>query len=658
MAKQYKSKKKKIANPDKVSLAELYPDAGEAEESYDEGYIIRWMLQCRDEAKLSKFDRMQQNKQNFDVYHGRHDFSHKLEGQSRETLNMQAMAVESTCSFFQQALIDEGDWFDIRALDPANEERLKVRPEIVHDLIQHELERAKMLRHVGLGVKSGILGALWITKVHGEYKPIPAYVVNRDPSSRKARLKKVDKKSWQLRLDVVNQQHYYPDPTGAGLYEIEEMWVDYHVVCALAEGKDAIYSKDVVDELEGYGGSEDAEEELDQRRRTGQNAAPHDYRKRIKLTEYWGNILGEDGEIIAENIVCTLANEKFLIRSPTKNPNWHQTSPYVVTPIIDLPDAVWPKALADAGTRHNIALNEIYNLMLDGGMRSVNGIAMVRPDWLEDPMELEGGIKPGTTFKVNSACPPGAKAYEVVKSGELPPDAQNMFNIQRQEFNASMLTSDIRSGIQPRRDVPATQIVETSQSITSVFKGICEQIEQNGIKAILMKSGQTIMQFSDEIEESEVRAVLGDRADSFLKLTPEERFAETVQGVKYEVYGISQHLAKAQDAQKIALAMQTIGASPTYMEAFVQEYSVSKVIAQYLKSIGINVRAIEISEAEKEMMKQQQESQPSAPTGPDQMSQVGSPMTGSQEDQLGSAVGPQIPTANFPRSRATPKGGM
>lgn len=664
MAKQKKSRKSrtKVADPDKVTLTELYPDAGEADaDEYDEGYIRRWILQCREEAKTAKWDRMQQNKMNFDLYHARHDFSHKLPGQSQETLNMQAMAIESTCSFFQQALIDEGDWWDVRALDPANEDSLKVKPDVVKDLVQYELNKAGMLRHVGLGIKSGLLGALWISKVHGEYKSIPAYTVNRDPNSRKARLKNVSKKSWQLKLDVTNQQHYYPDPTGADLYEIDEMWTDYHVICALAQGPDAIYDEDVVEELEGLSEAEDGEEQLDERRQTGQNTVSHDFRKRVKLTEYWGSILGEDGEIIAENVICTLANDKFLIRPPTPNTNWHQESSTVRIPIIDLPDAVWPKALADAGTRHNMALNEIYNLMLDGAMRSVNGIGMIRQDWLDDPTDVENGIPPGTTFKVNAQCPPGAKVYEVVQSGTLPPDAQNMFNIQRQEFNASMLTSDIRSGIQPRRDVPATQIVETSQSITSVFKGICEQIEQNGIKPILMKAVQTVMQFSDEIDESEVRAVLGDRADDFLKLTPEERFAETVQGVKFEVYGISQHLAKAQDFQKIATLLQTIGASQPFMEAFISEYDPSRVLRQAMKALGINVRAIEIPQAQKEMMQQSQQGQqgqPAAPQGPDQMSQVGSPNTGSLADQLGSAAGPQIPQASFPRTRATPKGGF
>lgn len=626
----------------------------------DDAYVTKWILQCRDSADQAKFERMQKNKLNWDVFHMRHDFSHKTAGQSREVLNMQAMAVESTSAYFQQALIDEGDWWGCDAKDSRSESKLKVRPDIIRDLTNDQLDRARMLKHVGLGVKSGLLGALIITKVHGEQKAVPRYVANRNPNRKSATLKKIDKTSWQLKLDVVSQTNYYPDPTGAGLYEIEDMFCDLRDVLACAEGPDAIYDADIVSQIQPLQDVTEAEETDDKRRKTDQNEVPLGFRSRVKLTEYWGDILDDDGCVLHKNCVATLANDKWLIRRASDNPNWHQESPYVAAPILDLPDAVWPKALADAGTRHNIALTELYNLMVDGGMKAVQGIGMIRKDWVDNVQALENGIKPGATLNVNSQCPPGAKAYEMVQTGTVPPDAQNMYNIQRQEFNASMLTSDIRSGIQPKREVSATQTVETSQTITSVFKGICEQIEQNWIKRILQKGWMSTCQFSDDIDENDVRSVLGERADAFLALTPEERFAETVQGVKFSVYGISQQLAKAQDFRKITTLLQTIGSSEPLLESYVKRYSLDELLNEAMRSLGLNTRKLEISDDEKAMMAQPQQAdqQQPSPQGatPDLMSQVQSPNTGSQADQLGSAAGPQIPQSSFPGSKATPKG--
>lgn len=620
-------------------------------------YVAKWILQCRDTEKQAKYDREMQSRQNWDVFHLRHDFSHKIPGQSREVLSRQPLAVISTSSFFQQALVDEGDWWDVDARDPKMETKLKVRPDVVEDLTQDQLDRAEMLKHVGRGITSGQLGALIISKVCGKERAMPAYVANRDPSKRKATLKKLDKKSWQLDLRVVNQKNFFPDSTGGGLYNIEDLWCDYHELCDL-DPEDG-WDLDQIEEIEPMSGTDDGEEALDQRRRSNQNTVTRGYRNRVKVTEYWGTILDEDGSILYENVVCNLANDKYLIRPPTQNPYWHQEDPYVYAGILDVTEdnAVWPKALADAGTKHNMALNELYNLMVDGGQRSVNNVGMIRPDWIENISELEDGIKPGTNLKVNSQCPPGAKALEMVQTGTVPPDAQNMFNIQSQEFNASMLTSDIRSGIQPKREVAATQIVETSQTITSVFKGITEQIEQKWIKRVLWKSSMLTMQFSDDIDEQEVRDVLGDRAEEFLKLTPQERFAETVQGMKFSVSGITQHLAKAQDFQKIMTLMQTIGGAPPLMEAYVKRFSVDELLYQAMRALGLNTRRLEISETDKELMGGKQDQGAPPPQGPQDMTQVGSPTSGSMEDQLGAAAGPQIPQAAFPGSKATPKGG-
>ena len=663
MAENYETKrkgKKEKPEPDEVTeAAQLYPDPDGDEPEFDDAYIVRWILECRRSADEAKFDRMQQNKLNWDIYHMRHDFSHKIPGQSRETLSMQAMAVESTCAYFQQALIDSGDWWGADAKDSKSEPKLKVRPDVVRDLTNDQLERANILRHVGLGIKSGLLGGLIITKVHGEQKSVPLYVANRSATARKATLKRADKTAWQLKFDLVSQHNYYPDPTGAGLYEIEDMYCDLRDVKALSEGPNAIYDCEVVEQITPLADDTDSERQLDERRRTDQNTTSLGFRSRVKLTEYWGDILDDDGEVLCRNCVATVANDKWLIRKPTPNPNWHQESPYVTSPIIDVPDAVWPKALMDAPTRHNIALNELYNLMVDGGMAAVNNIGMIRAEWLEDPSELENGIRPGTKLKVNGQCPPGAKVLEMVPSGTVPPDAQNMFNIQRQEFNASALTSDIRSGIQPKREVSATQTVETSQTITSVFKGICEQIEQTWIKRLLIKAWQNVCQFSDDMDENDIHAVLGDRADAFIRLTPEERFAETVQGMRFSVYGISQQLAKAQDFRKITTLMQTIGSSEPLLEAYVKRFSVDELLLEAMKSLGLNTRKLELSASEQELIAggQQQAGQPPAgPAGPDMMSQVQSPNTGSQADQLGSAAGPQIPQAHFPGSRATPAG--
>lgn len=628
----------------------------------EDGQATRFILSCRNEAKLAKWNRIQQTRQNWDVYWQRHDFSHKIPGQSRETLAIMPMAVEQASSYFQQALIDiGGNWWRAGAKNPKNEEFLKVAPSTVYAITQNQLTKANFLRHVGSGVKSGLLGGLIISKVHGSYVNTPKYRAKRALEGKKAVLHKTTKKVWQLRLDLISQFNYYPDPTPSNehdrLYEIEDMWVDYHEVLDQATGDDPIYDYDMVCRIEKHA-DDDAEEKFDQMRRTNQNEVSHSFRGRVKLTEFWGKILDIDGKVLHDNCIATLANDKWLIRKPTPNPLWHQQTPYVTTPLLECPDSAWPKALADAASNYNIAANELFNLMLDGAMRSVNGINQIRQDWLEDPAQVEGGIKPGTNLGVNSQCPPGAHVLEELIVGAVPPDSLQLYNLLNQESNRAMLTSDIRQGIAPRNDVPATQVVEASQTISSMFKGMSEQIEQNWIQRILEKSWMTCCQFSDEMDEAELHSILEpDEIEKFLALTPEELFANTVHGIHFDVFGLSLTMQKSQDFRKVTTLIQTIGASEPLMEAYVQKYDFKSLLEYAMRSIGIPTKQLEIPHYEQEIMqkaaKQQgsgspQGQQQGGPSGqaqpgmqPNQMSQVQSPNTGPQSEQLGSAASPQ-----------------
>lgn len=627
--------------------------------------IVRWILNCRNEAKLAKWNRVMQTRENWDLYWQRQDFSHKLEGQSRETLSMQAMAVEETAAFFQQALVDMGDeWWDCDAAHPQNSHYMEITTDMVKSVTQMQLKKADILKHISNGVKSGLLGGLSITKVHGERYCVPKYVAVKKRGKRSAELQRSEEYAWKLRLDVVSQFNYFPDPTMTDhrmLYEIEDMWMDYHEVCALAEGDDAIFDPEVVELIEHHM-NDDAELQFDQMRRTNQNYVSHAFRGRVKLTEYWGDILNDEGEVIHKNIVCTLANDRWLIRPPCPNPLWHQESPYIVAPLLDIPDAKWPKALMDAPSKHNVVATELFNLMVDGAMKAVNNVGMIRQSWLEDPTQVEGGVKPGSNLGVNSQCPPGAKVLEMVQTGVVPPEAQQIFQIIQQEFNRAALTSDIRQGMQPRQDVSATQIVEANQTITSVFQGLSKNIESQWIQKILEKAWMTCCQYSDLMDEDELRSVLGpEDADKYLTMTPEERFANTVHGIKFRVSGISMKLQKAQDSRRYMMLLQTIGANPSLMEEFIKQgYSLGSLLEQIIKTIGIDCRAIKMDIAEKEVMDQNSQQPPQggavgAPqpgASPNMMSQVPQPQTGSLADQLGSAApgaGPKLPHQGFHR---------
>lgn len=565
----------------------------------DDSAIINYVLSARDEAKSARKTRDDLTRDNYDQFHLKHDFSHKRAGQSKEVLAKQKMATIQASSFFQQALADLGDWWKCEPADGTDGTGKLIRPHELYALAKLKLEQADYYSHVGRSTQAALLGSLSITKVHGCLKPKPKFVARKKGRGAKLErwVEKSEDKTWHLKFDLIEHENYYPDPTGSGLYEIEESFLDLHLVRALAEEPYAIYEKAKLKEIEPWGGAS-TKEEQDRARKTGQDARTNSFRPQVKITEFWGSVIDQEtGEMLHENCVITLANDRILLRKPTANPLWHQSTPIVAAALLEVGNSVWGTALMDAGTKLNRAQTEIYNLMLDASLQAVHNITQIRIDDLDDPKQIANGIPAGTTLKVRNSLPPGAKVYEPVSTGQVPPDVLNLYQLTGEEGNTSMLTNDIRSGGgMGAKNVRATAVVEASNTITSVFQGLAKNIELKKIKPELELAVLTIAQNWDLIAKDEFVALFGEeRGEQLSQLPAEEVFVAVAEGFKFHVFGISQKLTQEMDFRKWTTLLQTIGASEVLIEAFIQRFpgGFPKMLEGILRSLGLDVAKLE-----------------------------------------------------------------
>jgi len=635
-------------------MAEMNETQKHEAKELEDGDIVKYVMSCRDEADSAKTERMAKNKDNFDMFHLKHDFSHKEPGQSMEVLSKQSMAVEQIKSFFQQALVDIGDWWSADAADPlASEQQMLIRPFEITKLTNYMLEKSMYFSHVGNSVQSALLGSLAISKAYGCLKPKPRFVVNEKGRGKKYRkwLEKIEDKTWEMKFEVVRAENFYPDPTGNNMYVIEDMWLDMHKVRAMSKGDDAIYDPKVVEQLKGSS-APDVEDSQGKARETGQTPETSGFRPKVKITEFWGDVIDDDGELCYENYVITIANDTHLLRCEP-NPLWHQQNPYNYSPLMEVANSVWHKAPMDAPTNHNRALIEMYNLVVDAAMKQVHAVSQLRKDALDNPAQVQNGIKPGTTLMVNSSLPVGAKVLESVTTVQIPAEAFNVFNIMSQEFNASALTNDLRQGVMPFRAVKATEVVEASQTITSVFQGIAKNYEARQSVKELELAWKTTAQNWHLIGKEVFQSLFGEaRGEEMSQMDPEDVFAATVGVVKFRVYGISLTLSKAQDFKKLTTLLQTIIGSPPLLEEYLKKYDLGKTLGEIMTSLNIDKYKLEIPKAVQATMQPQAEA-PQAPQapGPDMMSQVANPSA-----EMAAPNAPNIPQASFPGSPAT--GGM
>jgi hypothetical protein len=614
------------------------------EKNPEAGRVVRIVEAYRKEAEEARRPRMQINDRNFDFYHLKQDYSHKRQGQSREFLPKQAMAVEQIVSFVHQGLIDLGDWFSIEP-KPGNAKPLMTRDE-ARAVIRKCLDETNFFTFIQDALKSGLLGSLMIAKVHGRMFENPTFFTEKKRSFLGSvfSLKKAKKESWRCVVDLVRQRDFFPDPTGEGLYVLQDIELDLWQLKEMARARPDIYDVSVIDSL----GADAAKTTRDYREKeSGQPPVMHAFRQRVVMTEAWGTLVDESGAVVQRNGVCAIANGR-LIRKPAPNPFWHGQPPYVVAPIFRVPHSVWHKALMDAPTALNQAQNELYNLILDSGLASVFGVRQVREAWISNADELANGIAPNAVIKVNTQCPPGAKAVEQVATGTLGQEALSVYNMTNAELQAAALSSDLRQGVLPSRSVKATEVVESSNSITSVFTGVGKTIEDSFIRKLLEMIWLTKMQHADDFDSPDYIALFGEaRARELAAVSPEERFARTVAGHTFNVFGITQTLNKIKDFRKLTSFLQTISGSQQLSEEFQKRFDPSKLLDEIMKSLDINTDRIKLDEADHVMNKlgEAQRAGSEPPGGPDVQSQVPQAAASSPEGSLA-----EIPRMAFPNS--------
>jgi len=596
--------------------------------------VVRIVNEYVREAEEARTERMALNRRNREMYLGIQDFSHKIEGQSTESIPKLAEAAEQFAAFVKRGLTSLGDWFTVELPDG-----LPLNGEQAARLIKTQLDKigetfvsqpVTFPAWVGDAIKQGLLESLIVAKVHSGPSEVARRVMNPDGSFREYR-------PWRVKLDLVRTEDYYPDPTGKRLYEVQTTWMDLHEVEELAE--QGIFDPTVVKDLRGEydkprGGRSRAQQRSERER--GQNETTG-RRKMVRIDECWGTLVNAKGKVVAHRQLCAVANEKYLVRPPEPNPYWHGESCFVTAPIVRVPHSVWHRALYDDGAAINAALNELFNLMLDGGLAAVWGIKELRLSMLEDPSQVSGGIRQGMTLVLADDAPAQQHALEAVDTGSIPKEALDLYQILDREFQAAVLTNDLKLGMLPPKQVKATEIVEASQSAAITTDQIIQDIETTFIAPLLRKVWFVILQDLERFDAREVIDAIGmEAAARLMSLPPAERFNQLALA-NIKVHGISGLFARARDFQKLLGVSQIVFSNPFLLQSFMRRFSVDKLLDQILRLANVQTAPLQLTPQER-MQQMLQQMMIGGPLGAG-----GTPPGGGDANPMQAAGGPSLP---------------
>jgi hypothetical protein len=618
--------------PDGVYEEPMAEEAEAEEPLLTDAQVLRAVRAYKAEAKEARETRMLVNQRNWAAYYGESTDTHKLPGQAREVVPKVSESVETFAAFVKRALTDFQSWFSVTVPQAS-----PIPATVVQKAIQVVLDQQQQLDESRVnfptlmsdGVKVGSLGALMVFKVcHYPYLkrrfvaergmqvlPVPGQPPQVQPRDQ---LVPVEQPMSAVVIDLIPPENWFPDPTGRGLYKIHgDLECDLEEVQTMADL--GAYDPEVVAQIQ----SDFAEQEYESFRAWSRNqdeSSPPSFRKRVVLDEFWGTLLDETGRAVLRNCVCTIANDRYVIRKPTPNPYWHQQSPFVDAPLIRIPFSTWHKAVQDNAVSLNNAQNELLNLIIDGGYEAVWGVRQLHMDWLEDPTQVQDGISPGDTLLLRQEVPANAKVLERVTTGGVPQDALAVYNILDREYNAAAMVNDVKMGMLPEKSVKATEIVAAEQHSASTLDGMVKDIEDTLIEPLLWKIWLTVLQFLDDFSASEVIAAIGERwAYVLSSMSPAERYAQFAGVCQFQASGLSATLARGKDLQKL-LAFVDVGMkSPFLAQTFIENYSAKKYLDRILQTMNLDPESLELSPEEKRKQMQQaaqmQAMQQGAPPG-------------------------------------------
>ncbi|TXH16915.1 MAG: hypothetical protein E6R03_04755 [Hyphomicrobiaceae bacterium] len=603
----------------------------EQREDTDRAEILAAGMEMIREAEKAAEDRYPKNDANWATYHGKSDTSHKKEGESVIFLHKTYLALEQLTAFFKGAFTNFSQYVTIETRSGLNLSAEQqdafdtiFSPNLVSGLLQYHLDKAEFRLRLGDCWKVGLMEARSTIKIGSEMVEVPTFVL-----PAKHTLKKKTEKVWKLCLDVLGGRDYLVDPQEDTKYEIHRFVRDYDDLCDMAYSEDnpeGIYDEEALSQLQADADSENEVPKAENAGADGSSMTTEvSRRKKITVYEIWAKkVYSRDGRVMKvqlngedsyplKNVMFSVAQNK-LIQFPERNPHWHGESPFVSQPILRVPFAKWSKAIMDATTELNLDLCELFSLMMDGALNSVQQVRVVRADYLENEEDIEEGIEANTTLKVAAGTPNNVRVLETVQLGEVPASTMNFYNILDGVLAENSLLNQTRLGSTQGTGKLATEISQAGAAINSVLEGLGADFEEAFMTPLLEKCWMDILQNVDDFPVEELaRLIEGDKNEvtaqlqRLNELSPQERFKIAGRGYRFKGVGIRTLMERMKDFQKLQQLLQTIATNPQLMNQFNLEYSMNSLLGKLLKTIGINPQEIQKTENEKQIEAKKQE---------------------------------------------------
>ena len=410
-------------------------------------------------------------------------------------------------------------------------------------------------------------------------------------------------------VDLEDPYNVWLDPTGRGLYRIRRVEMDLNEFMALGALRDdldrPLYD---LDELDNAYATITALMRAEREKRTGTGQWQMGNRRPIVLHEYYCTLIDPEGKVRGKNVLCVVANNRFLVRGPEANPFWHRRDWLVSAPLITVPLAPYGKSYAENFASIARTFNEMTNLILDAIQTSAMKAFVMIPGLLEDPSQAEEGIYPNVLFRGIEGEDPN-KILSSVDMGQIGPEPFQVWQVLKKELQEGAAFNEMTLGQSaPKGRTSAAEINTVDSNASSYIRAIASNIETGCLEPLLDLIWKTQIQHLPK-HDPEIEAAIGQQwYQAFYAM--KEDFAK--HKISFVCRGITSLLQKRQLLQDWMQFMQVVGGNPQLSQWFLQTYSPDKLGKLIADLMDVDLSRLEMSDREKQLAEFQQQQQASA----------------------------------------------
>lgn len=361
------------------------------------------------------------------------------------------------------------------------------------------------------------------------------------------------------------------DPTGRNKFIIHQIKLDYYDVKKMAEK--GVYDMAAVENIQ-----EDfvrMELEYREKLKKGDIAKKPSFRKEVEIMEYYGDVFDEYGNIIAENVIVTIANEKYILRIV---PNPYPIRPFFIAPLSFKPFSVYHKNFYEDVVNSGLVneMSRVLNGIVDGHLFSIAKSFEVNIDVVYDPEELKSGIAPGKVFKRISGLP--EQMIREINIGNISQQNLAVYEILSREFQNATAITEFLMGLPTSRGRPtATEVMYKSQQSINTIQDISTDLENYLISPLLEFMFDLIMKYQNDFTDAELQEFLGDHIDYNMDvLIFKQKYLSG--RYKFVVNGLSSTLLRSQIVEKISVLLQLLQANPNWLQQINFERLLYKIL--------------------------------------------------------------------------------